>query len=491
MRHLKRLVLLSGLSISCTVTNEGSGSETSPASESSVSSGASTTGAMSSTGLATEGSTSDTPSSSTPPTTAGSSTEASTSTATTQGETTSTASGGGACGDGILDEGEACDDGNEVDNDGCTLDCTCDGTWVQFGDTIKGEGDDRNFGADIAMSADGATLAIAMQTYNIDTQYTNGKVQVFHREGDAWEKLGGSIPGLPGDSWHRSQVAISGDAGSLIIGNPIDGGNGDDSGVARLYRFEGGEWTKVTDDLHGAIGNWLGHGVALSHDGHTAAIGAPSYDGDLISRVMVYDVEGGMWSQIGETIIDEFHFGLGTSVGISGDGTMLATGAPYVVPISTGQGRSYQLQQGAWLQRGQFLDGDDTNHRFGKTVSISADGGTWVVHAEVYTRVFRLVGDEWAQIGADLDAASSSSINAGGDVIVLGIRDANEEVGVARALHFDGAAWQPRGGDMHGVEAEGFFGDSVTMSADNKVLAVGSMFEMSYEGRVRTYQWCE
>src|SRR5688572_6009579 len=40
-------------------------------------------------------------------------------------ETTNSAtSGGPACGDGVLQLGEACDDGNSVDGDGCTANCT-------------------------------------------------------------------------------------------------------------------------------------------------------------------------------------------------------------------------------------------------------------------------------------------------------------------------------------------------------------------------------
>ena len=34
---------------------------------------------------------------------------------------------GGFCGDGILDPGEECDDGNNVDGDGCSADCTIEG----------------------------------------------------------------------------------------------------------------------------------------------------------------------------------------------------------------------------------------------------------------------------------------------------------------------------------------------------------------------------
>jgi cysteine-rich repeat protein len=67
--------------------------------------------------LSTTGTDSDATSTST----TGTDTDAtSTSTSTS---TTGTDTGGAACGNGVVDPGEACDDGNLVDDDGCANDC--------------------------------------------------------------------------------------------------------------------------------------------------------------------------------------------------------------------------------------------------------------------------------------------------------------------------------------------------------------------------------
>ena len=43
---------------------------------------------------------------------------------TTDDTTSDSETEGPICGDGILDVGEACDDGNDIDDDGCANDCT-------------------------------------------------------------------------------------------------------------------------------------------------------------------------------------------------------------------------------------------------------------------------------------------------------------------------------------------------------------------------------
>src|SRR5207244_323904 len=50
-----------------------------------------------------------------------------------------------ACGDGFVDPNEACDDGNSVDGDGCTRDCTSTGV---CGNGIRDEGEQCDDGAD-------------------------------------------------------------------------------------------------------------------------------------------------------------------------------------------------------------------------------------------------------------------------------------------------------------------------------------------------------
>jgi cysteine-rich repeat protein len=47
----------------------------------------------------------------------------------------------GYCGDGILDAGEECDDGNDVDGDGCGTDCLVEGTETVCDDGLDDDGD--------------------------------------------------------------------------------------------------------------------------------------------------------------------------------------------------------------------------------------------------------------------------------------------------------------------------------------------------------------
>lgn len=66
--------------------------------------------------------------------------------------------GGPVCGDGVLDEGEQCDDGNNVDGDGCSAECTVES---YCGDGVLDEGeecDDGNF-----VDGDGCSATCQME----------------------------------------------------------------------------------------------------------------------------------------------------------------------------------------------------------------------------------------------------------------------------------------------------------------------------------------
>lgn len=70
--------------------------------------------------------------------------------------------GGPSCGDGIVDADEACDDGNDVDGDGCNADCVISGSLVwevvyDRGAGLDEEGISLAFGADGRVGVVGAT----------------------------------------------------------------------------------------------------------------------------------------------------------------------------------------------------------------------------------------------------------------------------------------------------------------------------------------------
>ena len=84
--------------------------------------GVATTDAPTTTGTSTTDAT--TTSTTDASTTDASTTDASTTDAGTTGGSTGSTTAAGACGDGVVDPGEACDDGNQIDDDGCRNDCT-------------------------------------------------------------------------------------------------------------------------------------------------------------------------------------------------------------------------------------------------------------------------------------------------------------------------------------------------------------------------------
>jgi cysteine-rich repeat protein len=111
----------------CSGGDDGGATTGSTSSTSATSEATDPSGTTDSTTSDTSTSTSTSTSSSTSMTTddPSTSTSAETTTSTTTSDTTSgTTSDVGVCGDGVVDAGEECDDGNEIDGDACTNNCT-------------------------------------------------------------------------------------------------------------------------------------------------------------------------------------------------------------------------------------------------------------------------------------------------------------------------------------------------------------------------------
>jgi cysteine-rich repeat protein len=77
-------------------------------------------------------------------------------------ETATTGEPGSSCGDGIVDLGEDCDDGNELDGDGCTAVCElgpCAWEWARRDPAMTSEDGNWLIVSPMALDADGAWLA--------------------------------------------------------------------------------------------------------------------------------------------------------------------------------------------------------------------------------------------------------------------------------------------------------------------------------------------
>jgi hypothetical protein len=223
--------------------------------------------------------------------------------------------------------------------------------WTRLGGDIDGEAGGDQTGNSVSLSADGNILAIGAR--NNDGNGSNaGHVRVYTRDTTVplgWRQLGADIDGkAPGDQSGQS-VSLSSDGNTLAIGAHTNDGNGADSGHVRVYKYFQGTntWVQQGGDIDGeAAGDWSGYSVSLSSDGTTLAIGARNNDGngsdaghlrvymrDPNKTTAVTDQSSSNfgpvgWTRLGADIDGEAVYDyIGFSVSLSSDGNTVAIGA--------------------------------------------------------------------------------------------------------------------------------------------------------------------
>ena len=218
----------------------------------------------------------------------------------------------------------------------------------------------------------------------------------------------------------RISVSLSANGERVAIGGIFNDGNGetDDAsgnllfnGHVRVYEWKDSAWIQVGADLDGEVKDRLGSSVSLSGDGKRVAIGAPFNDGNDSAHVRVYD-----WNGIAWIPLDIDPVGESLMVSLSGDGKRVAVGAPN---NDSGQVRVYQLPEPhCWTQLGDDLDGEAAYDHSGWSVSLSGDGDIVAIGApwndgngtdSGHVRVYHMDGTTWSQLGDDMDG------EAGGD----------------------------------------------------------------------------
>ena len=183
--------------------------------------------------------------------------------------------------------------------------------------------------------------------------------------------------------------ALSDDGSIVAIGARYNDGNGSNAGHVRVYQNNSGTWTQIGSDIDGeAAGDYSGSSVSLSGDGTVVAIGANGNDGNGLNagHVRVYENNSGTWSQIGSDIDGEAAAdgaGHHSNIALSNDGSILAIGA-YANDgngSSSGHVRVYQNNSGTWTQIGSDIDGEAANDQSGYSVALSDDGSIVAIGA--------------------------------------------------------------------------------------------------------------
>ena len=369
------------------------------------------------------------------------------------------------------------------------------------------------FGASVALSSDGETLAVGVISdgssstgidgdYGRDDARGSGAVYVFVRRDSTWVR-DAYIKASNTDSFDEFgwSVALSSDGRTLAVGargedsaaTGIDGDqeSNDASGSGAVYVFqrEGMTWAQEayikasnTDD----DGSEFGRSVTLSGDGGILGVGAfgeastaTGIDGDQASNdaeesgaVYVFKRTGLVWVQ--EAYIKASNTNrsdaFGWSVALSSDGRTLAVGALGEDSVATGTGGDqesngasgsgavyvFQREGTAWAQEA-YIKASNTGamDRFGSSVGLSLDGGTLVVGAPA---------EDSSSRGTDGEQESDSATNSGAAYVFT------------RA----GAVWTQevyiKASNAHEDDA---FGYSVTLSSDGETLVVGAHLEAS------------
>ena len=291
-------------------------------------------------------------------------------------------------------------------------------------------------------------------------------------------------------------IAVSADGNTLVVGAPTEssaslGINGDQSGnaahysgAAYVFRRVAGSWSqqaylKASNAIAGAR---FGGAFALSSDGNTLAVGstneasiAAGINGNQADTsrpgagaVYIFRYSAGTWTQGAYVKASNPQLAdFGTSVGLSGDGVVLAVGANLESSGATGingdQTNTTAAQSGAvylfrragagntWAQEA-YVKASNTAamQTFGTAVALSQDGTTLSVGA---------IGEASAATGVDGDQTDSSAPNSGAVYVFR-----NSAGSWAQQAYLKASA----------VHAGEQFGSSLALAMDGNTLAVGA-----------------
>jgi hypothetical protein len=261
----------------------------------------------------------------------------------------------------------------------------------------------------------------------------------------------------------------------------------------------------------GGAGDFFGISVALSGDGNTALIGAPS-DAGSGGSAWVFTRSGSTWTEQGEKLtvneedvetpgescVEEINeevggCGFGRSVALSADGNTALIGGPREKG-SIGGAWVFTRSGSTWTRQGPKLSPDQEigEGRFGRSVALSPDGNTALIGspAENDRRgsawVFTRSGSTWTQQGEKLTGSgeagevrfgASVALSSEGDTALIGGPGNAGYHGAAWVFTRSGSTWTQLGAKLVGGEEEGDagrFGYSVALSSEGNTALIGA-----------------
>ena len=261
-------------------------------------------------------------------------------------------------------------------------------------------------------------------------------------------------------------------------------------------------------------GGRFGASVAVSADGRTALVGAPS-DGGLVGAAFVFTRTGSVWTQQGpkltvpeseeeaeETLCKQEpgECGIGAAVALSADGSTALIGAPRQNGES-GAAWVFTRSGSTWTVREQLLPGPDAvgNGRFGRALALSADGREALVGAPkdhmnrgaAWTYAdggggFAVEGPKLVgpQQPGESYFGRSVALSAAGTTALVGAPGEEGHAGSVWPFEDGSTGWVQQGPKLSGAgeSGAGRFGFSVAISGDGGTALVGGRTDAAGAG---------
>jgi len=330
-------------------------------------------------------------------------------------------------------------------------------TWQEHGgDSLQNE-----TGSVVSLSENGGILAVGKLAVSNGT--LPGKVRIFQlRESDShWIQRGSDINGLASDDRFGSSVSLSDDGFILAICA---------SDYLSIYAYNSltDSWGQLGQNITAVPSVYpLGSSISLSGDGQVVTVGE---NGQNRVRVYEFNALTDKWIQLGSDVVGEAYFYFGTSVSLSSNGRILASGDPVQTPGSQGASAAayaavYEYIEATknWMLRGEAIETEEGTDGIG-TICVSSDGnivaigtpfndGAGFSAGSVRIHQYDAELGSWMIIGPDIDgvtafdeAGAVIALSGNGDVLVVstGNNDANgEDSGLVRVFQVAGGRFTP------------------------------------------------
>ena len=297
-----------------------------------------------------------------------------------------------------------------------------------------------------------------------------------------------------------SSIAMSSDGNRIAVASP---GSDKESvlDVGQVYIMEaeqkrnGTSW-KTLDVLVGpGPSNAAQTSIAMTPDSKWLAVGYARHSNG--SQVQLYQEIDGLWLPELSPIIDTNGTDaawFGYALDISSDGTIVAVGAPQMdSPNGDGSGAVQVFQRsgdGTWIEMGSPIYGLTASEFFGWTVSFAtastngrlrlAAGSPVSNDTTGVVRVFDWDTTDWSQVGTNLVGdvplnrfGESIAMSDDGFILAVGIRGSAFEAGQAKVYRDINGDWELDDMSFLGTEPGDGFGASIALSGDGNVLAIG------------------